>query len=196
MQTRMPKDGEISGFAPQNGKGGGKSGGRIVPLACLGLIGLLLLAGCNGAKPELEVAKVLTSGKWGREVEIGTLAESYVYTFNTNGTYKISIYNDFGIRALKGDWRVTRGSDGSVQLHLTNEEAYYHCLWRESKVRYESNRDVLVVEAGRITGAQELRHLRLTNRESELRPRKDKPRSEHDRLGRMRSLVPRTEHAR
>jgi hypothetical protein len=138
---------------------------RCVYFTCFSVISALLLCGCDGKRPGLEAAKVLTTGKWGRQIQSGTLQENYVYTFFTNGTYRACVQNNFGMRAKSGTWSLNRSSNGQVVLYLNSPEADYFCLWRESILHYDTKRDVLAVTALRVGGEQELRHLCGTNQE-------------------------------
>jgi hypothetical protein len=168
MQTKLQRGGGTGGFVlskglhPERGETE-----RWALLSTVWLVLTLLCLGCSREASQEQLAGVLTTGAWVQEVGTGPLQESYVYAFWTNGTYRVCVYSDFGVRAVKGTWRLSPDNQVGLQLHLDNPEAYYFCLWRQSGISYDSKRDVLLFSGG-FAGAQELRHLKLTNKESGL----------------------------
>ncbi len=191
MQTKLHRGGGANEFGlgrkrlPQTGQ----MSGRGVFLTYFLALVSLLCAGCKESKPEVELAQVLSRQSWARELGTGALQERHVFNFSTNGTYRQCVQNNFGMRAITGTWRLSRAKDGKVILHLENPEADYYCIWRESPIRYNKQRDVLVVSVERLGGEQELRPVSLTNKAPEIR-QPPKPHTWHSTARTVRGCKP------
>jgi hypothetical protein len=120
---------------------------------------LTLLTACHSDQGIAETRSALTSERWSKELGAGLLRESYVYTFHSNGTYSVCVFSDYGARPIRGSWRLTN-VQGQIHLLLQNEEAYYFCLWRDSLLRYDKERDVLVLSGPHYTNQLDLQHIK------------------------------------
>jgi hypothetical protein len=102
---------------------------------------------------------VLTAERWAIELGTGALSERYIYTFNSNGTYKTSVFSDYGARPIRGTWQITNVQN-QIHLLLKNEEAYYFCIWRDSILEYDEQRDILILSGPRYTNEMSLDHVK------------------------------------
>jgi hypothetical protein len=122
---------------------------------------LLFQTGCQREQKQnvTDLLPVITSHRWTKELGDGALRECYVYTFHTNGTYTASVFSDYGARPIRGTWHMTN-LQGQIHLRLRNQEAYYFCVWHDSILRYDKERDVLVVSGPHYTNQMDLQHVK------------------------------------
>ena len=112
--------------------------------------------------PAKDLADVLASGKWVKDLGEPPFNEMHVYTFAKDGTYTHKWETDQTTPTVKGKWELVPGKDGKVRLRLKQETVpeNYGWLAPESVVRYDPKRDVLLVSGGRYVGEQPLRHVK------------------------------------
>lgn len=139
----------------------------------------LFFVACDRQGHLTEINTAITSHPWTKNVGEGSMQEHYVYTFFTNGTYNVCVFNQFGTRPRKGTWETVLEPDRRVRLQLKNDEEYYYWLWRDVVVRYDTRGKVLVVSGGPYKGEEQMRPWIPTNRPNfsnpPLKPRTSRP---------------------
>lgn len=106
-----------------------------------------------------KLAAVLTTGQWVKDLGEGPFFEQWVFRFYRDETYTQQIFSDFTSSPIKGKWKLEPSNAPLPKLTLSDLEAGKHyILGGETFVRYDREKDLLVVTGPRYVGEQTLRH--------------------------------------
>jgi hypothetical protein len=103
-----------------------------------------------------DISSHLTTNIW--EYSEGELPfiTTFLYTFASDGTYKLQIFSDVELDPYIGEWRLTLDSEGKVHLILKNKFAMYHVPPQDSIIRYEKETNSMLVSGGNLDGTLKL----------------------------------------
>jgi hypothetical protein len=103
-----------------------------------------------------EISSHLTRIEWGYSEGEPRLITTFLYTFASDGTYKLQILSDVDLDPYIGEWRLTLDSEGKVHLILKNKFAMYHVPPQDSIIRYEKETNSMLVSGGNLRGTVKL----------------------------------------